>query len=107
MFDFTITLGTVIEIASIAAGGMFALSRVTTQFALLNNSHSGALKRLDVLDAKLEGLTKVTVELARQEERMNAQDGRIQELSNRVVETLKALPPPSGSSSSGYRARKR
>lgn len=82
-FDGTINLGTLLNIAAMLAGGLYFLWEVKAKLSILTNSHQGLVERLDKVDHKLEALGQTTIIIARQEERMAAQDGRIQELSNR------------------------
>lgn len=94
MLEMTINLGTVLEIIAMVGSIAYFVYSMKTELAVLANSHRLSISRLDSVDSKLEKLSTVIVDLARQEERMNAQDTRINEISNRVVETLKAMPPP-------------
>ncbi len=76
-------LGFGLQIFTLAVGGIFALGKIDSRLKTLTNAHEGFVSRLDKVDIKLEGFGAALIQLAKQEERMTAQDARLQELSNR------------------------
>lgn len=81
------TLGnilTILQICAIVGGFVYFSARMENKIVLLANAHQSFIQRLDKVDSKLDGLTVVTTQIARQEERMVAQDQRMQEISNRL-----------------------
>ena len=83
-FDSSISVGTLIQVAVLIGGGLWFVWEMRTRMALLGNAQHKFIERPTRIDDQLENLAKVTIEIARQDERMNAQDARIQELSNRL-----------------------
>lgn len=75
---------TAMQIVAILGGGMFFLYRMEGKIQLVTASQSGFIARLDKVDEKLESLTGVIIQLAKQEQRMDATDNRVQELSTRI-----------------------
>lgn len=81
------TLGnilTIFQILGILGGGLWAIARVEAKIGNLTISHSNFVGRLDKMDNKLDAFNNVLIQLAKQEERMTAQDLRLQELSARL-----------------------
>jgi hypothetical protein len=77
----------VLQILSILGGGFYFLWRVDTKLVVLTTTQAGFISRLDKVDIKLENLSAVVIQLAKQEARMDAIDTRLQELANRVWST--------------------
>lgn len=75
---------TILQIAIIILGGFYFLWKIESKLQILTVSYNTVTSRLDKVDIKLDGLTAIAIQLAKQEERMNAQDNRVQELSNRI-----------------------
>lgn len=89
--DPTISIGHIIQILAILAGGFYFIWEMRTKMLLLANAGESVARRLDKVDMQLEKLAGVTIDLARQEERMTAQDLRIQELSNRLDDDFRVF----------------
>jgi hypothetical protein len=81
------TLGnwlTLLQIVAILGGGMFFLYRMEGKIQLVTSTQDSFIHRLEKVDEKLEQLTSVIIQLAKQEQRMDAADARVQELSTRI-----------------------
>lgn len=102
MFDNTVTMGNVLQIVAMMLGGLYFVWIMEKKISLLALTQTNLTERLSKIDVELQQLTKITVDIARQDERMTAQDTRIQELSNRVEDVYKLttllLPAPAGRS---------
>lgn len=100
MFDNTITMGNVLQIVAMMLCGLYFVWVMEKKISLLALTQTNLAERLSKIDIELQQLTKITVDIARQDERMTAQDTRIQELSNRVEDVYKLttllLPAPAG-----------
>lgn len=97
MFDTTVTMGNIIQIVVILISGLIFLYRMESRLILLTNIQENFTQRLSKIDAELEKLSNVTIQIARQDERMTAQDNRLQEFSNRLEDLgklTKLLLPP-------------
>lgn len=103
MFDATITLGTVLQIIAMVASIGYFVWKLQIQLEVLSAQHRTFAQRIDTVDTKLDKLSTVVIDIARQEERMDAQDKRIQELTSRIAETLALMPAPGGYSPSRKR----
>jgi len=75
---------TVMQIIAILGGGMFFLYRMEGKIQLITTVQSAFIERLDKVDIKLEQLTGVVIQIARQEQRLDASDKRLQEISTRI-----------------------
>ena len=75
---------TIMQIVAILGGGMFFLYRMEGKIQIVTSTQSGFIQRLDKVDIKLDSLTTVIVQLAKQEQRLDGCDARIQELVNRI-----------------------
>lgn len=84
MMDYLPLISPLVNILSIAVGGLYALAKLDARFQVLANAHESFVDRLNKMDLRLEVLNETLVALAKQEERMNAQDRRIQELASRL-----------------------
>lgn len=109
MFDSTITMGNILQIVAMLLGGLYFVWVMDKRIAILNMTQATFTERLTKIDVELQQLTKITVDIARQDERMTAQDTRVQELSNRVEDLSKLttlmLPAPSGTRSNPRRKK--
>jgi len=102
--DLANNLGNIIQIFVIVAGGIYFVWEMRTQLKLLRQSQDNIHDRLEKMDTEIENLAKVTIEMARQDERMAAMeqrvgdrlaamDGRIQELSVRIHAFMNEMTP--------------
>lgn len=82
------SLKSVIEITSFIIGGFWFISNLKYQINSIITQHAMEFddtnKQFREIEGQLKELIKATVQLARQEERLNAQDLRLQELSQRI-----------------------
>jgi hypothetical protein len=85
MFDLTINLGMILQTLAIVAGGIFFLWEMKLQLNLLKQNQNQIDIKLEAISLKVNELGQAAIQIARQDERLNAQDLRIQELSNRVA----------------------
>lgn len=76
--------GISLNVMTLVVGGLYALAKVDAKLQSLTNAHEGFVERLNKMDTKLEAFGSTLVQIAKQEERMNAQDIRVQELSSRL-----------------------
>jgi len=80
----------VVQLIVIGVGGLYFLWTMRARLDLLIQEttlkHSSNLSKFDEIDRKLTALASTTVEIVKQQIRMDHIDERVQELSNRVVE---------------------
>ena len=84
-------IGIAINALSMLGGGLYALSRLDSRLQLLGSAHENFVERLNKVDVRLEALNSTIVQIAKQEERMNSQDKRLQELSDRLDDFTSAM----------------
>lgn len=84
VIESTISVGNLLQIVAMLAGGFYFLYTMKGEMSILTVIQKQFASRLDKIDQELVLLSKVTVDLARQDERMTAQDKRLQELSIRI-----------------------
>ena len=77
-------MGHMIQLSAILIGGFFFVWEMRTKLLMLTDQHSTFANRLQKIDDEIVVITKFSIEIARQQERMLAQDQRIQEISNRL-----------------------
>lgn len=75
---------TLLQILGILGGGVWFYAGVKGEIKALSAGHLEFVKKLEKVDNKLESFNGVLIQLAKQEERMTAQDTRLQELSMRI-----------------------
>ena len=83
-FDNTVSMGHIIQLAAILIGGFFFIWEMRTKLLMLADQQITFSSRLEKIDNEIVVITKFSIEIARQQERMLSQDHRIQELSNRL-----------------------
>jgi prefoldin subunit 5 len=83
-FDTKVGIGTIIEVIAFGGGGIWFVWTMKTAIELLTQSLKTVIGRLDKVDEEIDKLKEVVVTLAKQEERLAAQDKRAQELSIRL-----------------------
>lgn len=88
MIDTTINMGHIIQFFVMVCGGAWFLWELRTRLALLDSNVTLSHRRLDKIDMDIEGLSKIAVQIALQEARMNVQDQRLNEISTRVHEQI-------------------
>lgn len=81
MDQFSILLQT----AAIIGGGAYFIWSIKASVAILVAQQGTINDKLVKMEAAIDKLSTAAVELARQDERLNAMDVRMQELSNRIV----------------------
>lgn len=91
MIDPTITIGNIIEISTIAIGGVTFLVKVLEKFTLMTNNMDVFSRRLDKVDMQMEKveqamarLSDVTAQLAVHNNRVDALEVRLGALSTRI-----------------------
>lgn len=89
MFDSTVTMGNLLQIIAMLLGGLYFIWVMEKKISILAINHTNFSERLTKIDIELQALAKITVEIARQDERMTAQDKRLQELSVRIEDLSK------------------
>ena len=86
--------GISLNVLTLVIGGLYALAKVDSRLQSLTIAHDSFVDRLNRVDAKLEGFGATLIQLAKQEERLNSQDARHQELVARVESIFAAIRTP-------------
>lgn len=76
----------ILQTIAIAVGGLFFLWQMKLELNLLKVNQQQVDVKLENITQKVNELGHAAIQIARQDERITAQDLRIQELSNRVAE---------------------
>ena len=97
---------TIMQIVAILGGGMFFLYRMEGKIQVVTSAQSGFMIRLDKVDIKLDSLTTVIVQLAKQEQRLDSADARLQELTTRIDSITNIYDGPFNSTKVISRKRK-
>lgn len=83
----------IVQLIVIALGGLWFVWTIKAKLDLLIQEtglkHQANLLKFNEIDSKLNGLVEASIQLAKQEIRMNNMDERVQELSNRISEYFK------------------
>lgn len=86
--NWTLDVGTIVQIVTILIGGIIALVRVESKLNILTHERiierESTLRKFGEIDEHLKKLGEVLIQLARQEVRMDAVDKRIAELVSRI-----------------------
>ena len=80
MFDWTITLGNIVEIAGIIGGGLLFLSKMTATIDRLDYRLKHLESTIEAHGAKIDSLDGMLVLVARQDERLTSLSARIEEV---------------------------
>lgn len=97
VIDATVSIGNLLQMLVMLGAGIWFLYTVKGELSTLAQIQKQFAERLDRIDKELELLSKTTIEIAKQEVRMNNIDSRLQELSNRLEDQgklVKLLLPP-------------
>lgn len=89
MFDFTINLGIILQTVATLAVIAGYVTKIHFDLKLLIQSHLLQGNKITNIEARLEEINKIVVEIARQDQRLNNLETRLQEVSNRVYNALK------------------
>lgn len=79
----------ILQILAMVAGGLFFLYQIKAQLILMAASQQNLSDRLKQLEVEIKQLAEVTIDLAKQGERMTALDLRMTNLSTRVDDYIK------------------
>lgn len=83
-FDPTITLGSVLTLAGFVLGGIAFVYAIRSDVVKIGVRESQFRERLAALESDLKKMTDLLVAIARQDERMKAQDYRLDDLGERM-----------------------
>jgi len=87
-FDPTFNIGTMIEIVTIVAGGVYFIQSMNHKISTLieerQREQNNNIIKFDNIDEQLKQLTEALVKLARQDERINALNQRFQTLLEKI-----------------------
>jgi len=86
MFDLTINLGSILQIVAMVGGGIWFLFSIKTELIKLSVVQETFASKIVEIEVELKKLSEVTIDMARQAERMTAQDNRLNILAARVEE---------------------
>ncbi len=79
----------VLQILVILAGGLFFLYQIKAQLIVMSSIQQNLGDRLKQLEVEIKQLAEVTIDLAKQGERMTALDLRMTNLSTRIDDYIK------------------
>jgi prefoldin subunit 5 len=74
----------IVQLLVILGGGAYFIWSMQTGIAVLTTRQAQIDERLVKIEASIDRLSSTTVEIARQDERVNHVEARLQELSNRI-----------------------
>jgi len=84
VFDPSITVGNILTILALATSAFIFMYRLEGKLLLVATKQSDFNARLEKIDNELEKLTQVAIEMARQDERISAQDMRLNMMAARI-----------------------
>ena len=83
----------ILQILVILAGGLFFLYQIKAQLIVLSSIQQNLGDRLKQLEIEIKQLAEVTIDLAKQGERMTVLDLRMTNLSTRIDDYIKLTSP--------------
>lgn len=86
VFSLTITLGNILEILTIATGGLIFLWQMNTRLSILQNNHDTVARKVDKVEGEVDDLKTNVSQFAAIAERMNAFEQRLIDLNERMVD---------------------
>lgn len=84
LFDPSVTVGNILTILALAGSAAIFLYRLEGKLLILHNTQNTFTNQLDKIDKELEKLSQVTIDMARQDERISAQDMRLNMIAQRL-----------------------
>lgn len=95
VFDGTINLGSIISTLLFIGTGLYFVWGMQTKLLILiqesNTRHLTNTQKFEEIKDQLKLLADTTLQLAKQEMRMNTIDDRLQELSNRIAKRRQGI----------------
>ena len=88
MFDLTISMGNILQIAAMLGGGLYFLFSIKAELIKMSTIQEMFTNRLSILETDIKKLSEVTIEMARQNERMTSQDNRINTITLRLDDLI-------------------
>ena len=86
MFDITINLGELLQIASMLGVGILIIWKLQIRLEVIDAKQINTIEKINGIEKELEKLTYVIIEQAKQNARLDHFESRIQELSNRIYD---------------------
>lgn len=83
-FDPSITIGNILTILALAGSVLLFMYRLEGKLVILHNTQNMFKDQLNKIDNELEKLSQVTIEMARQDERISAQDMRLNMIAQKI-----------------------
>lgn len=91
MFDATISLGTVLQTVTIIGSALIFIWKLHTKLEIMDTKQTAVVAKIDTIEKELEKLTTVTIEQAKQTQRLDNFESRLQEISNRIFDHVNAV----------------
>jgi hypothetical protein len=83
----------ILQILVILSGGLFFLYQIKAQLIVISSIQQNLGDRLRQLEVEIKQLAEVTIDLAKQGERMTALDLRMTNLSTRIDDYIRLTTP--------------
>ena len=94
MNDFlSISAGNIIDVLIFLGSCATVIFRIEGKLGIVTATQTSFMSRLDRVDEELRELAKVTIEMARQTERLNSYDARITTLESSQIKAIEFKPP--------------
>lgn len=84
MFDLTISLGTVLQTITIVGSAAYFIWSIKTRLEVMDTKQVTMVEKISKIEIELDRLTDVVIVQAKQDQRINNLEERLQELSNRI-----------------------
>lgn len=98
MIEWNVGVGELIQIIGILGGGAYAvfaiIGKLNLSVTLREKEHEDNLRKFNKIEEQLDQLTKVIIQLTRQEEKISQLEKRLSELGSSFNELLLEKPPP-------------
>lgn len=89
--DTTINLGHILQLFAIIGGGVWFLWEMRAKLALLAVKQQDLLVKVDKIDSDVDKLSQVTIQIARQDERINAFERRIEDINTAMATRISEM----------------
>ena len=80
IFDWTVTLGNLLTLVGMLGGGLYAITAIKSDMALISQRVGRAETDLRTIADKMDQLSQVLIQIAHQEEKLNQLDERLSAL---------------------------
>lgn len=91
MFDLTINLGSLISTASFIGSGAYFIWSMRTRLEVMDTRQATVVEKISKIETELQKLTEVIIEQAKQTQRLDSFEARLQEVYSKTFSVTRRV----------------